>query len=42
MKLGEVTSYNLRSATILNEGWQDPTESQRLYVGPGKKNYGLY
>ena len=37
MKLGEVTSYNLRSATILNEGWQDLTESQRLYVGRWEK-----
>ena len=42
MKLGEVTSYNLRSATILNEGWQDPTESQRLYVGLGKRTMANY
>ena len=37
MKLQEVTSYNLKSATILNEGWQDLTESQRLYVGRWEK-----
>ena len=37
MKLQEVTAYNLRSATILNESWQDLTESQRLYVGRWEK-----
>lgn len=37
MKLQEVTSYNLKSATILNEGWQDLTESQRVYVGRWEK-----
>ena len=37
MKLQEVTSYNLKSATILNEGWQDLTESQRLYIGRWEK-----
>ena len=37
MKLQEVTSYNLRSATILNEGWQQLTESQRLYLGRWEK-----
>jgi len=37
MKLGEVTNYNLRSATILNESWQDLTESQRIYVGRWEK-----
>ena len=37
MKLQEVTSYNLKSATILNEGWQDLTESQRIYVGRWEK-----
>ena len=37
MKLQEITSYNLKSATILNEGWQDLTESQRVYVGRWEK-----
>ena len=37
MKLQEVTSYNLKSTTILNEGWQDLTESQRLYLGRWEK-----
>lgn len=37
MKLQEVTAYNLRSATILNESWQDLTESQRVYVGRWEK-----
>ena len=37
MKLQEVTAYNLKSATILNEGWQDLTESQRIYVGRWEK-----
>ena len=37
MKLQEVTSYNYKSATILNEGWQDLTESQKLYVGRWEK-----
>ena len=33
MKLGEVTNYNLKSQTILAEGWQDLNEAQRIYVG---------
>ena len=37
MKLQEVTAYNLKSATILNEGWQDLTESQKVYVGRWEK-----
>jgi len=37
MQLGEVTNYNLRSQTILNESWQDLTESQRLYIGRWEK-----
>jgi hypothetical protein len=37
MKLQEVTSYNLLTESILNEGWQDLTESQRLYLGRWEK-----
>lgn len=37
MKLQEVTNYNLRTASILNESWQDLTESQRLYLGRWEK-----
>jgi len=33
MKLQEVTAYNLRSQTILNESWDVLTESQRIYLG---------
>ena len=38
MQLGEVTSYNLRSKTILAEGWQDLNEAQRIYVGKWERN----
>ena len=38
MKLQEVTTHNLRSATILNESWQELTESQRIYIGHWEKN----
>lgn len=38
MKLLEVTNYNLKSQTILNESWDMLTESQRLYVGAWEKN----
>lgn len=37
MKLQEVTGYNSRTATILNEGYQDLTESQVLYLGKFEK-----
>jgi len=37
MKLQEVTSYNLKTQTILNEGWQELSESQRLYLGRWEK-----
>lgn len=37
MKLQEVTKYNYKSQTILNESWQQLTESQRLYVGRWEK-----
>jgi hypothetical protein len=37
MKLQEVTSYNLKSQTILNESWQVLTESQRLHIGAWEK-----
>ena len=37
MKLQEVTSYNLKSQTILNESWNVLTESQRLHVGAWEK-----
>ena len=33
MKLQEVTSYNLKSQSILNESWSELTESQRIYIG---------
>lgn len=33
MKLQEVTAYNLKSETILNESWDMLTESQRLHIG---------
>jgi len=33
MKLQEVTGFNSRTATILNEGYQDLTEQQILYLG---------
>ena len=38
MRLTEVTSYNLKSKTILNESWEQLTESQRIYVGRWEKN----
>ena len=38
MRLAEVTSYNLKSKTILNESWQQLTESQRIYIGRWEKN----
>ena len=38
MQLGEVTSYNLKSKTILAEGWQELTEAQRIYIGKWEKN----
>jgi len=37
MKLQEVTAYNLRSQTILNESWETLTENQRIYVGKWEK-----
>jgi hypothetical protein len=37
MKLQEVTSYNLKTQNILNESWQELTESQRLYLGRWEK-----
>lgn len=37
MKLQEVTSYKLKSQSILNESWETLTESQRLYVGRWEK-----
>ena len=37
MKLQEVTGYNLQSKTILNEGWEVLTESQRLHVSAWEK-----
>ncbi len=38
MKLQEVTAYKFKSQTILNESWQQLTESQRIYVGHWEKN----
>jgi len=38
MKLGEVTHYNLKSETILAEGWQDLNEAQRRYVGKWERD----
>ena len=38
MKLNEITSYNLKSQTILNESWDMLTEAQRLHVGAWEKN----
>ena len=38
MQLGEVTSYNLKSKTILAEGWQDLNEAQRIYVGKWERD----
>ena len=38
MQLGEVTSYNLKSKTILAEGWQELTEAQRIYIGKWEKD----
>jgi hypothetical protein len=37
MKLNEVTGLNSRTATILNEGYQDLTEQQILYLGKWEK-----
>ena len=37
MKLQEITNYNLKSQTILNESWDILTESQRLHVGAWEK-----
>jgi hypothetical protein len=37
MKLQEVTGFNSRTATILNEGYQDLTEQQILYLGKWEK-----
>jgi hypothetical protein len=37
MKLTEVTSYRSRTATILNEGYQDLTESQVIYLNRWEK-----
>lgn len=38
MKLNEITNYNLKSQTILNESWDMLTEAQRLHVGAWEKN----
>lgn len=38
MKLQEVTAYKFKSQAILNESWQQLTESQRIYVGRWEKN----
>ena len=38
MKLNEITSYNLKSQTILNESWDMLTEAQRLHVSAWEKN----
>jgi len=38
MKLNEITSYNLKSQTILNESWDMLTESQRLHVASWERN----
>jgi len=38
MKLQEVTAYKYKSQTILNEGWEQLTESQRIYIGNWEKN----
>ena len=38
MKLQEVTAYEFKSQAILNESWQQLTESQRIYVGRWEKN----
>ena len=38
MQLGEVTSYNLKSQTILAEGWQELTEAQRIYIGKWERD----
>ena len=37
MKLHEVTTYNLKSQTILNEGWNVLTEAQQLHIGQWEK-----
>ena len=37
MKLQEVTAYKFKSQTILNESWQQLSESQRIYIGNWEK-----
>ena len=37
MKLNEVTGHNSRTASILNEGYQDLNEAQILYLGKWEK-----
>jgi hypothetical protein len=37
MKLNEVTGHNSRTASILNEGYQDLNEAQILYLGKFEK-----
>ena len=37
MKLNEVTGYNLRSQSILNESWETLTESQRMYMAKSER-----
>jgi hypothetical protein len=38
MKLTEITSYNLKSQTILNESWDVLTEAQRLHIASWERN----
>jgi uncharacterized protein YeaC (DUF1315 family) len=38
MKLNEVTGHNSRTASILNEVYQDLNEAQILYLGKWEKN----
>ena len=40
MKLNEITGPNSRTASILNEGYQDLNEAQIRYLGKFEKNFG--
>lgn len=38
MQVTEITNYNLKSQTILNESWNVLTEAQRIHIGNWEKN----
>ena len=38
MQVTEITNYNLKSQTILNESWDILTEAQRIHIGHWEKD----